>query len=61
MWLGKLYDGHDKTFWFFAFEGARQRESYFPYYTYTPTADMWNGDPSNIIDSDGNNATSTIR
>ncbi len=54
VWLGKLYDGHDKTFWFFAFEGARQRESYFPYYTYTPTADMWNGDLSNIIDSDGN-------
>jgi hypothetical protein len=53
VWLGKLYDGHDKTFWFFAFEGARQRESYFPYYTYTPTADMWNGDLSNIIDSDG--------
>ena len=53
VWLGKLYDGHDKTFWFFAYEGARQRESYYPYYTYTPTADMWNGDLSNIIDSDG--------
>jgi Carboxypeptidase regulatory-like domain len=53
VWLGKLYDGHDKTFWFFAYEGARQRESYYPYFTYTPTADMWNGDLSNIIDSDG--------
>jgi hypothetical protein len=57
VWLGKLYDGHDKTFWFFAYEGARQRESYFPYYTYTPTADMWNGNLSNIIDSDGNKTT----
>ena len=57
VWLGKLYDGHDKTFWFFAYEGARQMESYFPYFTYTPTADMWNGDLSNIIDSDGNKTT----
>ncbi|NWG12767.1 MAG: carboxypeptidase regulatory-like domain-containing protein [Acidobacteria bacterium] len=54
VWLGKLYDGHDKTFWFFAYEGARQRESYYPYFTYTPTADMWNGNLSNIIDSAGN-------
>ncbi len=53
VWLGKLYDGHDKTFWFFAYEGARQRESYYPYYTYVPTADMWNGDLSNNINSDG--------
>ncbi|HYK88913.1 MAG TPA: TonB-dependent receptor [Acidobacteriota bacterium] len=57
VWLGKLYDGHDRTFWFFAYEGARQRESYYPYYPYTPTAAMWNGDLSNIIDSDGNKTT----
>jgi len=57
VWLGKLYDGHDKTFWFFAYEGARQRESYFPYFPYTPTADMWNGDLSNIIDADGKKTT----
>ncbi len=53
VWLGKLYNGKNKTFWFFAYEGARMRQSYFPYYTYTPTAAMWGGDLSNIIDSDG--------
>jgi hypothetical protein len=54
VWLGKLYDGHDKTFWFFAYEGARQREPYYPYYSYTPTAAMWGGDLSNLTDADGN-------
>lgn len=54
VWLGKLYDGHDKTFWFFAYEGQRIRQPYYPYFTYTPTAAMWGGDLSNLTDADSN-------
>ncbi len=53
-WLGNLYDGRDKTFWFFAYEGLRQQQSRRTAFTMTPTAAMWNGDLSNTFDSGGN-------
>jgi hypothetical protein len=57
LWLGPLYDGHDKTFWFASYEGLRTRQSRFTIYTTTPTTAMWNGDLSNMIDTDGNRWT----
>jgi len=55
VYLGPLYNGKDKTFWFFSYEGLRQRESTFTqqYGDYNvPTAAMWNGDFSNLVDQD---------
>src|SRR5438093_6477798 len=43
LFLGPLYNGHDKTFWFASYEGLRQREQNFTIYTTTPTEAMWNG------------------
>jgi hypothetical protein len=48
--LPKLYDGHNKTFWFFAYEGLRQREATFDE-DYVPTLAMWQGDFSQILDN----------
>ena len=48
----KLYDGHNKTFWFFAYEGLRQREATFDE-DYVPTPAMFRGDFSNISDNNG--------
>lgn len=47
-----LYNGKDKTFWFFAYEGLKQRESVF-YRDVVPTADMWNGNFDNLLDAQG--------
>jgi hypothetical protein len=58
VYLGKnLYDGRNKTFWFAAFEGLRQRQgrrvgSVVPPYG-VPTEAMWNGDLSGFVDRDG--------
>src|SRR5438876_814405 len=57
LYLGPLYNGHDKTFWFASYEGLRQREQNFTIYTTTPTEAMWNGDLSNMVDTDGNKWT----
>src|SRR6266496_2648794 len=57
LFLGPLYNGHDKTFWFASYEGLRQREQNFTIYTTTPTEAMWNGDLSNMVDTDGNKWT----
>ncbi|MEW5976844.1 MAG: TonB-dependent receptor [Acidobacteriota bacterium] len=56
-YLGNLYDGRNKTFWFAAFEGLRQRQGrragccFGPYGV--PTEAMWNGDLSGFVDRDG--------
>src|SRR5206468_4941296 len=57
LYLGPLYNGHDKTFWFASYEGLRQRQQPFTIYTTTPTDAMWNGDLSNMVDTDGNKYT----
>jgi hypothetical protein len=38
--IPKLYDGRNRTFWFLAFEGLRQREGTL-YTDVVPTAEMW--------------------
>ncbi|HYO80345.1 MAG TPA: carboxypeptidase-like regulatory domain-containing protein, partial [Bryobacteraceae bacterium] len=47
-----LYNGRDKTFWFFAYEGLRQRQEVF-YRASVPTVDMWNGNFNNVVDAQG--------
>ncbi len=51
-YLGKWYDGRNKTFWFAAYEGLRNRQSSF-ISDVVPTEAMWNGDLSNIVDRSG--------
>ncbi|MEP7270007.1 MAG: TonB-dependent receptor [Acidobacteriota bacterium] len=61
IWLPKTvfgpvgYDGRNKSFWFAAYEGLRTRESALPLggYGAVPTAAMWNGDLSNLVDANG--------
>ncbi|MBI4893245.1 MAG: TonB-dependent receptor [Acidobacteria bacterium] len=48
--IPKLYDGRNKSFWFAAYEGLRQREKSF-YQDTVPTASMFAGDLSNITDA----------
>jgi hypothetical protein len=56
VWLPRLYNGKDKAFWFFAYEGARiinpstQGAS-------VPTEAMRNGDFSGLVDSQGRRYT----
>ena len=47
--LPKLYDGRNKTFWLFSYEGLRQREAQF-YEDFVPTASLWQGNFSQVID-----------
>lgn len=56
VWIPKLYNGTNKTFWMFDWEGLKQRENRFAT-TGVPTAAMWNGDLSNITDFNGNQYT----
>jgi len=57
-WLGgpvvipKIYNGKNKTFWFFDWEGMKQRQSNYAI-TGVPTTAMWNGDFSNMTDTSG--------
>jgi Carboxypeptidase regulatory-like domain/TonB dependent receptor len=50
--LPKLYNGKNKTFWFFSYEGLRQREKTFDE-DYVPTPDMFRGDFSHNFDNNG--------
>ena len=48
--IPKLYDGRNKTFFFFAFEGFRNREGANDTILNVPTPEMYNGDFSNWVD-----------
>lgn len=52
LFLPKFYDGRNKTFWFAAYEGLRQRESRNVRGT-VPTAAMWGGDFGGLVDAQG--------
>lgn len=52
LFLGKVYDGHNKTFWFAAFEGLVERSNRFAR-DRVPTAEMWAGDLSALADENG--------
>ena len=55
VFIPKVYDGRNKTFWFAAYEGLRQRQASLARFEYNvPTAAMWNGDFSGLVDPDGN-------
>ena len=56
MLIPKLYNGKNKTFWFFDWEAMRQRQQTFAT-TGAATAEMWNGDLSNITDFEGSHYT----
>lgn len=56
VWIPKLYNGKNKTFWFFDYEGLKQRQNQFAK-TAAPTAAMWNGDLSSITDTNGDKFT----
>jgi Carboxypeptidase regulatory-like domain/TonB dependent receptor-like, beta-barrel len=49
--LPHVYNGRNKTFWFFDYEGLRDKERASPIYPFVPTAAMWNGDLSNAVDN----------
>src|SRR4051794_7715228 len=46
------FNGRNRTFWFFAYEGMRQRQAGFDE-DYVPTPQMFSGDFSNIFDNNG--------
>ncbi|MFN7995018.1 MAG: carboxypeptidase regulatory-like domain-containing protein [Bryobacteraceae bacterium] len=56
VWIPKLYNGKNKTFWFFDYEALKQRQEAFAI-TSVPTASMWNGDLSSITDFNGDSYT----
>jgi carboxypeptidase family protein/TonB-dependent receptor-like protein len=47
------YDGRNKSFWFFNYEGFKQRQERLTV-SAVPTDAMWGGDFSNFIDDNGN-------
>jgi hypothetical protein len=53
VWIPKIYHGKDKTFFFFSYEGFRNRNGANGYSTTVPTPEMYNGDFSNWVDSKG--------
>ena len=50
--IPKLYDGRNKSFWFFSYEGFKQREERLTV-SAVPTDAMWAGDLSNLVDANG--------
>jgi hypothetical protein len=56
VWIPKIYNGKNKTFWFFDYEGLKLRQNQFAT-TAVPTAAMWNGDLSTITDTSGDHYT----
>lgn len=54
--IPKLYNGKDKTFWFFSYEGQRRRTGS-TYGAVVPTEAMWNGDFSGLVDGQGHPIT----
>ena len=53
IWIPKIYKGKDKTFFFAAYEGFRNRVGATAYTTTVPTAEMYNGDFHNWVDAAG--------
>jgi hypothetical protein len=52
LWIPKLYDGKNRTFWFFNYEGLKMRQGAIGNYR-VPTQAMRNGDFSGLVDSTG--------
>ena len=56
MLIPRLYNGKNKTFWMFDWEGMKLRQNNYAI-TAVPTAAIWNGDLSSITDFNGNKYT----
>lgn len=54
--IPKLYDGRNKTFWFAAYEGLRQRQKAF-YQDTVPTDALWSGNFTSVTDANSNKYT----
>jgi len=54
IWIPKIYNGRNKTFFFFSLEGFRNRNGASNVTATVPTAEMYNGDFSKWVDSKGN-------
>ncbi len=50
VYLPKTFDGRNRTFWFFAYEGLRQRQKTFDE-DYVPTPEMFTGNFSQVLDN----------
>jgi Carboxypeptidase regulatory-like domain len=53
IWIPKLYNGKNRTFFFFAFEGFRNRVGGNDDILSVPTPEMYNGDFSKWVDANG--------
>ena len=53
VWLPKIYRGKDRTFFFFSYEGFRNRQGATGFSQSIPTPEMYNGDFSNWVDKNG--------
>ncbi|MFL6463713.1 MAG: carboxypeptidase regulatory-like domain-containing protein [Bryobacteraceae bacterium] len=53
VWIPKIYNGHNKTFFFFSYEGFRNRNGATNATATVPTAEMYNGDFSNWVTRTG--------
>jgi hypothetical protein len=53
IWIPRIYNGKNRTFFFFAFEGFRNRVGGNDIILDVPTPEMYNGDFSNWVDSSG--------
>src|ERR1051326_3754456 len=53
IWIPKIYKGKDKSFFFFAYEGFRNRAGATAFTTTVPTPEMYNGDFSKWVDASG--------
>src|SRR5207249_7547449 len=52
VFIPKLYDGRNKTFWLFSYEGQKERQANYAE-TQAPTDAIWSGDFSGAIDTNG--------
>jgi hypothetical protein len=53
VWLPKIYNGKDKTFFFFSYEAFRNRQGANGFSQSIPTPEMYNGDFTNWVDKNG--------
>ncbi len=53
VFIPKVYNGRDRTFWYFSYEGSRQRTDAFQE-DVVPTTAIWGGDFSQMIDTNNN-------
>jgi Carboxypeptidase regulatory-like domain len=53
VWIPKVYHGKNKTFFFFSYEGFRNRNGANGFATTVPTPEMYQGDFSKWVDSTG--------